>query len=63
MTVVTSELSIGAQKRHARAIEYRRLAGLEQAAAAASPLDEVREKHRRSAARWLALAELDEQSA
>ncbi|MBW8813000.1 MAG: hypothetical protein JF588_06200 [Caulobacterales bacterium] len=49
------------RKRDARAVEYRRLAIAADALAAASLLAHVREKHEHAAARWIALAVLDEQ--
>jgi hypothetical protein len=49
-----------ADKRTARAVEFRRLAALATGLAEGSTLDHVREKHEASAARWMALAEADE---
>jgi len=46
--------------RQVRATEYRRLAAQAAALAAGSALDHVREKHQVAAARWAALAALDE---
>jgi hypothetical protein len=46
--------------RHVRAIEYRRLAIAANALAETSLLANVREKHEHAAARWTALALLDE---
>jgi hypothetical protein len=43
-----------------RSAEYRGLAAQAAEAGANSPLDHVREKHERSAARWTELAEVDE---
>ncbi|HEX4179346.1 MAG TPA: hypothetical protein VHY32_01005 [Caulobacteraceae bacterium] len=48
------------QRRQARAMEYRGRAIEASALAQASNLDNVREKHVRAAARWNALADLDE---
>ncbi|MGH3428611.1 MAG: hypothetical protein ACRDQZ_13760 [Mycobacteriales bacterium] len=53
---------ITAQKREARAAEYRRLAREASAVAATSPLDHVREKHALAAQRWRDLAVLDERT-
>jgi hypothetical protein len=46
--------------RQLRAAEYRELASAARALADASPLAHVREKHEEAAARWTALAALDE---
>ena len=48
------------EKKLVRAAEYRRLAIAAGALAEASPLAHVREKHEEAAARWTALALLDE---
>ncbi len=50
----------GALRRQIQATEYRGRAADASALAAASPLDHVREKHEMAAARWRALAELNE---
>jgi hypothetical protein len=49
-----------ALKRAARAVEYRRLAEVSDAQVEATLLPQVREKHELAAARWRALAALDE---
>ncbi len=51
---------IAVEKRQARAAEYRRLALAAGDLAETSSLAHVREKHERAAARWTALADLDE---
>ena len=50
----------GALRRQIQATEYRGRAADASALAAASQLDHVREKHEMAAARWRALAELNE---
>lgn len=52
-----------AEQRQARALQYRQLAGVQTALVQASNLANVREKHEMAAARWSALAELDERPA
>ena len=49
------------EKRQVRAAEYRRMATAAGAQAETSSLAHVREKHEQAAARWTALAILDEQ--
>jgi hypothetical protein len=49
-----------AEQRQARAALYRTQAGAQLALVESSSLAQVRDKHERAAARWLALAELDE---
>jgi hypothetical protein len=49
-----------AEQRQARAEQYRRLAGIQSALIETSSLANVREKHEMAAARWSALADLDE---
>ena len=49
-----------AEQRQARAARYRSQAGAEMAQIEAASLANVREKHEMAAARWNALAELDE---
>jgi hypothetical protein len=49
-------------QRQVRAVEYRRLSGQASALAQGSTLEHVREKHEVAAARWAALAALDEES-
>jgi len=51
------------RKNEARAAEYRRLASEAEALAQSSLLAHVREKHGQAAARWTALALLDERPA
>jgi hypothetical protein len=51
----------GALKRQVRAAEYRRMAMAADTLAENSALANVREKHEQAAARWTALAVLDEQ--
>jgi hypothetical protein len=51
---------VSLRSRETRAIEYRRMAAHAADLAQASPLSHVREKHEVAAARWAALAELDE---
>jgi len=51
------------QKRRVRAREYRALALGASTLAAASALDQVRQKHELAAARWLALAALHNRAA
>ena len=53
-------MMLAAEKRQIRAAEYRALALQSAALADATPLDHVREKHHLAAARWTALAEIDE---
>jgi hypothetical protein len=53
-------MMLAAEKRQLRAAEYRALAAQSAALADATPLEHVREKHRLAAARWTALAEVDE---
>lgn len=57
---MTTLLPAFALKREARAAEYRRLALAADAQVEATLLPQVREKHELAAARWRALAELDE---
>jgi len=52
-----------AERRQLRAVLYRGLADAATGLAAASLLDNVREKHERAALRWGELAELDEREA
>ena len=52
-----------AEKRQLRAALYRGLADEATVIAAATTLANVREKHERAAARWVELAEMDEQPA
>jgi hypothetical protein len=47
-------------KRRMMTAEYRELARQASALAAASPLDNVREKHEQAALQWTALAELND---
>ena len=49
-----------AEHRLARAAQYRLLAGAQEALVQSSTLPQVREKHELAAARWTALADLDE---
>jgi hypothetical protein len=49
-----------AEQRQARAARYRLQAGAEIALIESSSLANVREKHEMAAARWTALAEMDE---
>lgn len=48
------------RRRAGRAAEYRKMAEAASVLVAASTLGHVREKHELAAARWTALAELDE---
>jgi hypothetical protein len=47
-------------KRNLRSAEYRALADKAAALAAASPLDNVREKHTQAALQWTQLADMDD---
>jgi hypothetical protein len=49
------------EQRGARAAQYRRLADAQTALIETSNLPQVRQKHEMAAARWCALAALDEQ--